>query len=80
MNDPSTNEGRPRQPPRRPDESPEHAYERLNPEAGGPPSQQQERDKPNPRVTRDDGGAALPGGSHADVRGPRRRGPQAGNV
>jgi hypothetical protein len=67
-------------PPDRPDESPERKYERLNPGAGGPPSQQEERGKRNPRVTRDPGGAALPGGSNADVRGPRRGKPQAGNV
>ena len=61
-------------------ETPEREYERLNPGAGGPPSQQQERGKRNPRTTRDDGGAALPGGSNADVRGPRKGRPQAGNV
>jgi hypothetical protein len=58
----------------------EREYERLNPGAGGPPAQQQERGKRNPRTTRDDGGAALPGGSNADVHGPRRGGPQSGNV
>jgi hypothetical protein len=58
----------------------EREYERLNPGSGGPPSQQQERGKRNPRTSRDDGGAALSGGSNADVRGPRKGGPQAGNV
>ena len=50
-------------PPSAPSElSPERDYERLNPGAGGPPGQQQERGvKENPRTTRDDGGAALPG-------------------
>ena len=63
-------------------ESPEREYERLNPGAGGPPAQQQERaSKRNPRTTRDDGGAALPGGSNADLHGPRRkRGPTADGV
>ena len=67
-------------PPSPPDESPEREYERLNPGAGGPPSQQQDRDKRRPKVTRDAGGAALPGGSNADLRGPRSGKPQAGNV
>jgi hypothetical protein len=62
-------------------ESPEHEYERLHPGAGGPPSQQQERRaKRNPRTTRDDGGAGLPGGSNADTRGPHAGGPKAGGV
>lgn len=60
--------------------TPEREYERLNPGAGGPASQQQERGKRNPRTTRDEGGANLPGGSNADIKGPRRGGPQAGNV
>ncbi|MFO1079850.1 MAG: hypothetical protein U1E23_04385 [Reyranellaceae bacterium] len=67
-------------PPQSSDESPEREYERLNPGAGGAPSQQEERGKRHPRVTRDPGGAALPGGSKADLHGPRRGKPQAGNV
>jgi hypothetical protein len=60
----------------------EKEYQKLNPGAGGPPAQQQERhSRRNPQTTRDDGGAALPGGSNADIRGPRpRRGPRAGGV
>jgi len=41
------------------EESPEREYERLNP-GGGPPGQQQERGKANPKTTRDDGGAGIP--------------------
>ena len=47
---------------------PEKEYQRLNPGAGGPPSQQQERDKPNAETTRDDGGAAIPGSQNEDVK------------
>ncbi len=54
--------------------SPEREYERLNPGAGGPPSQQQERDKAHPAATRDDGGAAIPGSQNEDVKGRRPRG------
>lgn len=49
--------------------SPEKEYQRKNPGAGGPPSQAQERGKRNPRVTRDDGGAARPGGANEDLKG-----------
>jgi hypothetical protein len=56
--------------------SPEREYERRNPGAGGPPSQQQERDKANPAVTRDDGGAAIPGSQNEDVKGHEPRGPR----
>ncbi|MDP1962790.1 MAG: hypothetical protein Q8K93_11390 [Reyranella sp.] len=55
---------------------PEREYERLNPGAGGPPSQQQERGKPNPRTTRDDGGAAIPGSQNEDLKGGKPRGPR----
>lgn len=47
---------------------PEREYQRLNPGAGGSPSQQQERDKGNPKTTRDDGGAAIPGSQNEDVK------------
>lgn len=53
---------------------PEREHERLNPGAGGPPAQQQERNKPNPATTRDDGGAAIPGSQNEDVKGHRPRG------
>jgi hypothetical protein len=56
--------------------TPEREYERLNPGAGGPPSQQQERGKPNPHTTRDDGGAAIPGSQNEDVKGRKPRGPR----
>jgi hypothetical protein len=62
--------------PRQTPTSPEKEYERLNP-GGGPPGQQEERAKPNPKTTRDDGGAALPGGSNDDLKGPKPgRGPR----
>jgi len=54
---------------------PEKEYERLNP-GGGPPAQQQERDKANPRTTRDDGGAGIPGSQNEDKKGRRPRGPR----
>lgn len=66
----------PRSPPRASSASglsPEREYERRNPGAGGPPSQQQERGKPHPATTRDDGGAAIPGSQNEDVKG---RGPR----
>lgn len=56
-------------------ESPEREYERLNP-GGGPPGQQQERGKANPRTTRDDGGASIPGSQNEDVKGRTPRGPR----
>ncbi len=66
------------------DESPEKEYERLNPGAGGPPGQQQERGKANPKVTRDDGGAAIPGSQNEDVKGKPPRssppGPRGGST
>ena len=69
-------------PPSAPSElSPERDYERLNPGAGGPPGQQQERGvKENPRTTRDDGGAALPGSPNEDVKGGPRKGPRGGST
>ncbi len=59
---------------------PEKEYERLNPGAGGPPSQQQERDKPNPEITRDDGGAVIPGSQNEDVKGRKPRGPRGAST
>jgi hypothetical protein len=56
-------------------ESPEREYERFNP-GGGPPAQQQERGKANPRTTRDDGGAAIPGSQNEDLKGRKPRGPR----
>ncbi len=63
-------------------ESPEKAYERLNPGAGGSSaSQQQERaTKRNPRTTRDEGGAGIPGSQNEDVKGRRRRGPRGAST
>ncbi len=60
--------------------SSEREYERKNPGAGGPPGQQQERDKPNPAVTRDDGGAAIPGSQNEDVKGREPRGPRGAST
>lgn len=61
--------------------SPEREYERLNPGAGGPPGQQQERgEKGNPRTTRDDGGAAIPGSQNEDVGGRPQKGPRGGST
>ena len=58
---------------------PEKEYERLNP-GGGPPGQQEERGKPNPKVTRDDGGAGIPGSQNEDLKGPKPgRGPKGAN-
>jgi hypothetical protein len=59
---------------------PEKEYQRLNPGAGGPPSQQQERGKPNPEVTRDDGGAGIPGSQNEDVKGRKPRGPRGAST
>lgn len=66
--------------PDRPPLSPEREYQRLNPGAGGPPSQQQERGKPQPTVTRDDGGAAIPGSQNEDVKGRKPRGPRGAST
>ena len=60
--------------------SPERKYERLNPGGGGSPSQQQERGKPNPNTTRDDGGAAIPGSQNEDVKGRKPRGPRGAST
>jgi len=60
--------------------SPEREYERLNPGAGGSPSQQQERDKARPTVTRDDGGAAIPGSQNEDLKGNEPRGPRGAST
>ncbi len=61
--------------------SPEREYERLNPGAGGPPGQQQERgEKDNPRTTRDDGGAAIPGSQNEDVKGRPQKGPRGAST
>ena len=61
--------------------SPEREHERLNPGAGGPPGQQQERgEKHNPRTTRDDGGAAIPGSQNEDVKGRPRKGPRGAST
>ena len=65
-------------------ESPEKEYERLNPGAGGPPGQQQDRGKPNPKVTYDEGGAGIPGSQNEDLKGRRPRssprGPRGGTT
>ena len=58
--------------------SPEHDYERLNPSAGGPPGQQQER--ANPRTTPDDGGAGIPGSQNEDAIGRSPRGPRGAST
>ena len=58
----------------RPSLPPEKEYQRRNPGAGGSPSQQQDRGKPNPKVTLNPGGAALPGGSNEDLKSTDRRG------
>jgi hypothetical protein len=54
--------------------SPEMEYQRLNPGAGGSPSQQQERAKRHPRVTRDTGGAGKPSNVNKQLKGRRQRG------
>jgi len=61
------------------EESPEREYERLNP-GGGPPGQQQERGKANPKTTRDDGGAGIPGSQNEDVKGRKPRGPRGAST
>ena len=61
------------------DNSPEKEYERLNP-GGGPPAQQQERGKANPKTTRDDGGAGIPGSQNEDLKGHKPRGPRGGTT
>lgn len=58
----------------------EREYERRNPGAGGPPSQQQERDKANPTTTRDDGGADIPGSQNEDLKGQNPRGPRGAST
>jgi len=62
--------------------SAEKEYERLNPGAGGPPSQHQERgSKRNPRTTRDDGTAGIAGSQNEDLKGPKpRRGPRGAST
>lgn len=62
--------------------SPEKEYQRLNPGAGGPASQQQDRDpKRNPRVTHDPAPAAIPGSQNEDLKGPKPgRGPKGGST
>ncbi len=62
-------------------EQPEMEYQRLNPGAGGPPSEQQRRAKRQPKVTRDPGGAGIAGGSNADLKKPRPgRGPRGAST
>lgn len=61
------------------EESPEREYERLNP-GGGPPGEQQERNKANPNTTREDGGAGIPGSQNEDVRGREPRGPRGAST
>lgn len=60
--------------------SPEKEYQRLNPGAGGPASQQQERGKRNAYVTRDDGGAGIAGSQNEDVKGHKVRGPRGAST
>jgi hypothetical protein len=57
--------------PNRPE--PEKEYQRRNPGAGGPPSMQQDRAKTRPKVTSNPDEAAIPGGSHDDLKRDRRR-------
>ena len=59
---------------------PEKEYQRQNPGAGGPPSQAQERDKENPRTTRDDGGAGKQSSVNEQVKGRPRRGPRGAST
>jgi hypothetical protein len=60
--------------------SPEKEYERLNPGAGGSPSQQEERGKKNPKVTGPDGGAGIPGSQNEDVKGRPPKPPGGGHT
>jgi hypothetical protein len=64
-----------------PTSSPEMEYERLNP-GGGPAGQQEERaSKKNPKTTRDDGGANVPGSQNEDQKGPKPgRGPKGAST
>jgi hypothetical protein len=64
-----------------PTSSPEMEYERLNP-GGAPPGQKEERGgKKNPKTTRDDGGASIPGSQNADLKGPKPgRGPKGAST
>ncbi|HKV14127.1 MAG TPA: hypothetical protein VJQ81_03730 [Reyranella sp.] len=66
---------------RKPTSSPEMEHERLNP-GGGPPGQQEERGpEKNPKTTRDDGGAGIPGSQNADLKGPKPgRGPKGAST
>ena len=81
MTNPSPPKPRSSAPPADPSLSPEREYERLNPGAGGPPGQQQERgSKSNPRTTRDDGGAGIPGSQNEDVKGREHKGPRGGST
>ena len=54
--------------------TPEMEYQRLNPGAGGSASQQQERGKPNPNLTREEGGAGIAGSQNEDVKGRSKKG------
>jgi hypothetical protein len=60
--------------------SPEMEYQRLNPGAGGPPNQAQERARTIPKTTRDDGGAAVPGSQNEDLKGHKPRGPRGAST
>ncbi len=63
--------------------SPELEYERQNPGAGGASASQQgeRKSKRNPKTTRDDGGAAIPGGQNEDLKGPKPgRGPKGAST
>ena len=54
--------------------TPEMEYQRLNPGAGGTASQLQERAKKNPKTTRDEGGAGIPGSQNEDLKGRKPKG------
>jgi hypothetical protein len=55
--------------------TPEREYQRLNPGAGGSASQEGERAKPNPKTTRDEGGAGIAGSQNEDVKRRKPKGP-----
>jgi hypothetical protein len=62
--------------------SPEKEYQRQNPGAGGPASQEQQRDpKRNPKITDDPAPARLPGSQNEDLKGPKPdRGPRGAST
>lgn len=61
-------------------QQPEKEYQRLNPGAGGPPSEAQKRGRRHPGTTPGDRGAAIPGSQNEDVKGRPPKGPRGAST